>query len=270
MPSVTAYATPGEFSSPRFCRAFASGARGKYSEQPVLRPGAVALFGSPALWELLLRAREEGRTWYYGDHGYFGRRVRYGQVVPPPWYYRIARNAFQAAAPVPLGYSERQRADAILRHQGVQALPWRHGGGHVLVCPPGPVYGRLMAQAGVPIESPADWGAWAVRELARHTDRPLRIRTKDDARGGRPLEADLADCWAVVTFMSNAALEAVLAGVPAFILGPAAFKDLGHDRLEDVERPRYPDGRFEAARALAAAQWTLDEIESGVAWSSLC
>lgn len=270
MPHVTAYAAPGERTSPAFCRAFAQGAGGAYVEDRQLRPGDVALFGSPALWDLLLQARAEGRTWYYGDHGFFGRAVRYGQFQKGPWYMRVARGEFQAAAPGPLGPREQARAEAVLRRQDVQVRPWRGGGRHVLVCPPSPVYGHLMKRAGVPMDCPQDWGGWALRELERHTARPLRVRTKADAQEGRPLEADLEDCWAVVTFMSNVALEAVLAGVPAFILGPAAFRELGRNHLDQIESPLYPANRYEAARSLAAAQWTLEEIEQGTAWGALC
>lgn len=270
MSQVTAYAARGEFSSPRFCRAFAAGSGGAYTEDGRLRPGDVALFGSPALWSLFLQAKAEGRTWFYGDHGYFGRRVRYACVTPGPWYYRVSRGTFQAPASEPLGARERARAEAILRSQGVVARPWRAGGRHVLVCPPSAAYARLLAQAGVPVDRPNDWAGWALGELARHTDRPLRLRTKDDARAGRPLEVDLEDCWAVVTFMSNVALEAVLSGIPAIVVGPAAFRGLARADLADVERPFYPDNRHEAARSLAASQWTLQEIEDGDAWRALC
>jgi hypothetical protein len=261
--SVTVYAAPAEKSGPRFCHAFAQGAGGApIATDARLRPGEVALFGSPALWDLLLQARDDGRTWYYGDHAYFGR----GQ------FYRVTRNALQAGPELapPADQQARARAEAVLRHQGVQVRPWRRGGGPVLVCPPGPVYASLMRRAGYPIGTPEDWLRQVGAELAQWTDRAMRVRSKADFRGGRPLAADLADAWAVVTFTSNVAVEAALEGVPVFVLGPAAGRAFGRGRLDHIEDPFYPENRHELALSLAAQQWTLGEIAAGCAWRALC
>lgn len=256
MPRVTVYAAPMEKTSPRFCRAFAAGAQGAYSEIPQLQPGAAALFGSPRLWDLVVAARAEGRDLYYGDHGYFGRKE----------YYRVTRGDFQAGEFARAGGEER------LDRLGVQIQPSRRGGRHILVCPPSPIYAELMRRAGVPIAETADWGAWAARELARFTDRPVRTRAKDSAlKAGRSLAEDLEDCHAVVVFTSNVALEASMAGVPVFVLGPAASRVLGRRELSQIENPVYPDAdqRRAVAASLASQQWTLAEIDAGDCWRAL-
>ncbi len=254
MQTVNVYAAPGERTSPRFCAAFAAGAGCATVTDGRLRAGDVALFGSPQLWDLLLEARAAGRTWYFGDNGYFRR----GE------YYRVTRDGFQA------GREPRAGGEARFDRLDVQIKPWRRGGRHVLVCPPGAVHAQLMRRAGVEIAEPGDWGAWAARELARFTDRPVRIRTKAEwLASRRPLAEDLEDCWAVVAFMSNTALEAAMAGIPVFILGPAASSPLGLRELERVESPVYPENRREIASSLAAQQWTLDEISAGDCWRAL-
>ena len=80
------YSVPNEYTSPRFCAAFAAGCGGTVTSSHKLRPGPVALFGSAKLWPLLKQAQAAGREWLYGDHGYFGRYR----------YYRITRNALSA------------------------------------------------------------------------------------------------------------------------------------------------------------------------------
>lgn len=242
----TAYAVGGERTSPRWCRAFAAGCGGEMAADGALRPGAAALFGSPVLWPLFARVRAEGRDYFYGDHGYFGR----GR------YYRVTRNALQHDGS---GQANAVRLDAL----GVAIEPWRKGGRHVLVCPPDEAFARLMGF------SAAGWLAETQAALARHSDRPVVVRERARARGPRPLEADLADCWALVTYTSNAAVEAVLAGVPVFCEAACAAARMGLDDLARIEKPRRPRGRRQWACNLAANQWTLDEIASGRCWKEI-
>lgn len=257
------YAVPDERTSPLWCAAFAAGAQAPVVEDGSLRPGAVALWGTPRLWDLMLKAQRLGRTVYYGDKGYFGRDR----------YYRVTRNGLQALGPQPPvpGGAARRRAEAVLHANGVRAVPWRDDGRHVLVCPSGDVHAGLMRRAGYDVGDQAAWTDDVLAQLAARTDRDVRVRTKEDYRAGRPLAADLEDCWAVVAYTSNVALEAVMAGVPAFVLGPAAAAHLGRTDLTRIEDPARPtqEERWEAALSLAAQQWTLDEMACGVAWRCL-
>lgn len=259
---LTSYAVPGENTSPRFAWAFAEGVHAVEPECDVmvstddrLEAGSVAMFGSPARWDILNRAREAGRTWFYGDHGYFGR----GR------FYRITKNAFQATTLRPWT----ERGGARVRQLGVNIQPWRKGGRHVLVCPPDASYAHLMERSGVPIERPDDWGVWAREQLSIYTDRPVRVRERSAAGGMVSLAEDLQGCHALVTFMSNAAVEAAVLGVPVFVLGPAAGRAIGLSDLAHIERPDYPDTRPEFVCTLASQQWTLDEIRAGDAWRYL-
>lgn len=240
------YVAMGENSSPRVCEAFARGCGGAVAVDRTLRPGAVALFGSPKLWELLREARAEGRDWYYADHAYF-RRLE---------FYRFTRNAWQ--------HDGRGHADPeILRRLGVTIRPWRRSGGHVLVCPPDRAFAALMG-----FDAKA-WKTETLAVLARHTDRCLRLRERRAANSDVPLADDLADCWALVTYMSNAAVEAVCAGVPVFCSGPCAARRMGGADPAEIETPPMPDGREQWAANLAANQWTLDEIASGACWRAI-
>ena len=244
----TAYAVPGEHSSPRVAAAWAQGCGGAVETRDRPRPGPVALFGSPQRWRLLAQARAEGRTWYYADHGYFGR----GR------YYRITRDAFQLGVGATLwARSDPGAASARLEALGVEIAPWRETGGHVLLCPPDPAFARLFN---------FDAAAWT-----RHVSAALRavsprpIRRRDRLAQRRLLAEDLEGAWALVTYRSNAAVEALCAGVPVICTGPCAARALGGRSLAEIEDPPRPLWRRGWAEALAANQWTLEEIAAGQA-----
>lgn len=77
------------------------------------------------------------------------------------------------------------------------------------------------------------------------------------------LAADLAGAAVVVTWNSNSAVDAVLAGVPAIAMdrGSMAWDVAGHA----LAMPPMPD-RMAWAHAMAWKQWQKDEIASGECW----
>lgn len=233
------YSVTHESTNPRFAKAFAAGCSAPVVEDAKYRGGAWAGFGSPVSWPSLNAARKAGATWYYGDHAYFDRFN----------HYRITRNAFQHT-----GVGERQR------DPGVTIEPWRKDGSHVLICPPSENIAILMGF------NTDIWCADVSMRLAANTDRPVRIRPRNATA---PLVYDLADAWAMVTWTSNAAVEALVAGVPVFCTGDCAAAVMGRSDPVNIEYPIYPDNRYEWAATLAANQWTLDEMASGMAWSAL-
>jgi hypothetical protein len=239
------YAVPSERSSPKFAAAFAQGCGGSAVVDDALRPGPVALFGSPARQALLAQARAEGRDWYYGDHGVFRRFA----------YYRVTRNAMQYTGP---SSTDRARWDALR----VETQPDWIRGGTIVICPNSRLY---MSWFGI------DAGQWVidiVSRLATLTDRHIVVRWKSTA-STRPLYHDLHAAHMVVVFSSACAVEALAAGVPVCTLAPwASTARMGITDLAQIENPYYPTirERDEFLFGLANNQWTLDEIRSGVAW----
>lgn len=246
----TSYVATGEKTSPRWCKAFAAGCGGELVTDRELRPGPVAMFGSPKLWPLLEQARAEGRMWYYGDHGYFGR----GR------YYRVTKNALQyIRGPSWLDFER-------LEELGVDIAPSRKAGDHVLVCPPDEVFANLNGF------DAATWRTNVLAALREITKREIRVRERTCGEGrGAPLAEDLDGAWALVTYTSNAAVEALCAGVPVICTAPSAAWDLASRRLEDVESPRVwgVRRRRDWAARLAANQWTLAEIRNGTCWQEI-
>lgn len=209
-------------------------------------PGDVALFGSPARWELLQQAIREGRTWYYGDHGYFGR----GE------YFRVTRNAYQHTG---VGPGDMARFAKFRR----PIQPWRRYGQHIVITLQTPRYYELFGT------TQQAWLDGVRQTIQQHTKRPLVIRSKQEARV-RPIELDLRGAWALVTFSSATALDALIAGIPVFVLADfAAGYRWGTPDLHQITKPVTPDGREALMSCLAANQWTFAELERGVAWRAL-
>jgi hypothetical protein len=238
------YAPPNERRAQDIARAFAAGCGGHVRTHYV--PGPWAGFGSPGTWDGLMETRRAGHDFYYGDHAYFGRHQ----------FFRFTKNAWQHRG---TGTGSTSRLRPFYRN----TKPWHRGknaGRDIIICPQSDAYHQRM---GWNLES---WIESIQARLALATDRPLIIRSKNDKR---PLSADLMNAWCVITHASNAAVEAIMNGVPAICTGDCAASIMSGSDPLNVEYPFYPDGRMEWASVLAANQWTLAEIRNGECWKAL-
>lgn len=140
---------------------------------------------------------------------------------------------------------------------GVEIKPWRENGRHVLVLPQ-----RSIGPEGVAM--PRGWAEDVVSRLKRITDRPIRVRPHPGLnRYSVPLEPDLEDCWAAVTWGSGAGIKAIAAGIPVL----HEFErwigaDAARFGIEDIEQPWIGD-RSPMLHRLSWAQWRRSEIEAG-------
>ena len=169
-------------------------------------------------------------------------------------YYRVTRNAMQHDG---TGNASSERWNRL----GLNIAPWQKGGRHILVCPPSQKFGELLGF------NAAAWLQTTLNTLKRHTDREIRVRAKKG--NATPLDADLKDCHALVAHSSNAAVLALLAGVPVFCTAPCAAYRMGGADMSKIEMPVYPDDREQWAWNLADHQWTLEEMRHGLCWRML-
>lgn len=213
--------------------------------------GSVALYGFlRGGLEALTAARAAGKAWVYGDRGYFNA----SRGSDYSGYFRFTRNAWQHDG-------RGEYSPAKWQQLGLPIWPWRKGR-HILVCPPGDIFTQ-----GVGGFAAQDWLRSTLAALQANTDRPVRVRLKPEPGVGSPLQADLNGCHALVTYMSNTAVEAVLAGVPVYCDERSAACVMGKSlaQLNEIECPAYPQDRARWAAALAANQWTLAEVAAGLA-----
>lgn len=189
-------------------------------------------------------AMHRADTFLYVDHGYFQRSSHKGDILNPAMafngYYRLVRDdVWHDCTP---DDSSWDRFNAL----GLEVKDWRKSGGHIVFVPPSSYMENHLGLHG--------WTEYALAKLDECTDRPIITHTKASET---PLQEALNDAWCLVTYHSNAAVDAILAGIPAIMVG----RGLG--KLTDVEDP--PQTREFFAK-LANSQFTLPEIEEGVPW----
>jgi hypothetical protein len=210
-----------------------------------LEPDALHLIGGlqHGSLELLQAARAARAPYVFFDRAYFGGG-------PGSEWLRVVPGAYQ-----------KHWVDRWPARFPVALEPWRTAGGHILLVPP--ANDAIKALFGL-----KDWQDQTLARLRACTDRPVMVSVKPDPR---PLAERLRDCWCVVTWTSNVAVEAICAGVPA-IVGPESAAAPVAGRLDDLEnainQPPRPE-REQWAASLTWGQFTLDEIRNGEARDSI-
>jgi hypothetical protein len=205
-------------------------------------------FGSLALMQQLLGS---GRDYVFWDRAYFGGGTHTDRL-------RITVNGYQQTQVQP--GRDLQRFKSL----GGELQPWRAAGQHIMVVPPSAAIGALF---GFNVDQ---WELHTLCELSRHTDRPVMLSRKGDPR---PLAERFKGCHAVVTYSSNVAVEAICAGVPAFVSGVSAASRVGSS-IKDLNRIETPHRATDAQRSawaasLAWGQFSTTEIRRGFARAAL-
>jgi hypothetical protein len=202
------------------------------------------------------RFERAGGTVIVAENGYIGADATGRQ------YYALAVHGHNGSGRWPQGDGE--RFDRL----GLDLKPWRTGGEHILICP-----NRFIAPRWFMM--PRDWVETITRMLARITKRPVRVRPHPGHWKRLPqhpdvsLARDLENAWAMVIWSTSAGVRALAAGIPVICCAPWWIcKGAAGDDLAQIEAPAMPD-RLPAFRRLAHAQWTIDEIASGLPFIAL-
>ena len=158
---------------------------------------------------------------------------------------------------------------------GVNLEPWQHNPeGHVIVC------GQVPTDASVQHININEWCAEMINAItvtyfmdAIYRPHPLAYDRVPKLEGAfnshRPFETDLKNARAVMTFNSNAAVEAAIAGIPVFAFDTGSMAmPIANQRLSLIRQPQTPV-REQWASDLAYAQWTRNEMEEGNPWLHL-
>jgi len=164
---------------------------------------------------------------------------------------------------------------------GLSISPYRTTGDHVVLI------GQTPNDASLRGLNMTTWIGETAETIRKHTDRPIHVRLHPGmgwreaeqiamivtrvpgtfvSPRDRSLHEDLAGAWASISLSSGAAVESMIAGIPAITLSAdsLAYSVTSHD-LSDIEDPPLT-AREQWLYDLAYAQWTEKEYQDGTAW----
>ena len=209
-------------------------------------------------------AVEHGRDYYFVETGYLGNYRCENNQTGRKIYHRIEKNSMQQSRIMDVP-DDRWRDlcafNPTLTYQG-----WKKPGGKILLImstdKPFTYYGTTKDE----------WVNSTIATLKKHSDREIVIREKA-GRGERTndtiYDALDQDIYAVVTYNSIAAVEAIQYGIPAFCTAPTAASAVTTADFTQIENPPKlsEDIIYKWLSSVAYGQFSLNEILTGKAWS---
>ena len=137
---------------------------------------------------------------------------------------------------------------------------WRHSGEKILVIEPGPFSAKTF---NVDI---AQWKNSVEVELRKYTDKPIVFREKYNKKVRTNLYKHLCDedYYCVININSNAAVEAIWAGIPVITLGTHITNSVSKNQLSDINNLYRPHLSTWLCM-LSYCQFTYEELINGTA-----
>jgi len=209
--------------------------------------------------------RARGRSFVYIDLGWWNRKP---EGRPLEGFHKVCVNGRE-----PDALMARHWPSDRFAHFGIVPAPWRRWGRDVVLAG---MSGKSARTRGY---GPQQWEIAAINELRRYTDRPIIYRPKPSWLEAKPIPGTifsppsqsimeaLENAWALVTLHSNAAVDALLAGVP-ISASEGVCKNLSTP-LSEIESPRYPTGRDQLMCDIAYQQFNVPEMRAGIVWKHL-
>lgn len=190
-----------------------------------------------------------GGTVLVCENGYIGKDPHGRQ------YYAISARGHNGSGFWPIGNEDRW---SLL---GIPLQPWvSRPEGYALICGQRGIGSKEMA-------SPPYWHVHADRYVKAFMPTKVRLHP-----GNQPpkttLEDDLAGARLCVIWSSASGVRALTLGIPVVYDAPHWICSNGAMRMRDLANPKlnvvgHDDSREIAMRAMAHAQWSIEEIESG-------
>jgi hypothetical protein len=179
-------------------------------------------------------------------------------------WHRVVKNDLQHGEIIPRPGDRFERLHIPIRK-------WKKDGSKILIAKPDE---KPCIFYGIDLD---EWVNDTIETIKKYTDRPIEVRERAKERIARVEHNTLKDAldrdvFALVTFNSVAATEAVLHGIPSFTLAPSnAASPVCLQDLSKIETPYYPDKDkvYAWASHLAYGQYHIDELKNGDAWRLL-
>lgn len=207
--------------------------------------------------------KSQNRDFYYMDTGYLGNINSTKKD-----YHRIVKNNVQHTK---VNYDmPSYRFENLLKyHPYIKFNGWKKGGKSILVV--------------VPSDKPCKfynidkqtWIEQTVSLIKKYTDRQIIIREKQprNKRATNNLYKQIVqdDVYAIVTYNSIAAIEAICFGIPAFTGQDTAANEMCSKDFSKIESPFYPNRQKveKWQHWLAFCQYSIRELQTGKAMKTL-
>ncbi len=215
-------------------------------------------------------AKKHNIDFYFIDHAYIYHKKHsiFRTVVNPNFFIRMVKNGFNLTT-----IADTDEKKLLKMKQSYPAgdeltvRPWKTDGKHILVFPPSVWLGRMLDVDTEKLLNDT------IEILKKHTDRPIVIRRKKPGGTYNPisLEKQIDDSWAVVSWQTSSAVKAINRGVPSFLMksGHSAAQPVSSIDLTKIEKPYYPDNRYEWLCSLCNNQWNRKHIVDGTSIKEL-
>jgi hypothetical protein len=228
-----------------------------------------------AIYKAYCDYKREGKRCVYVDLGYFRQRAALGRYGD---YHR-----FTVSGPDigyrrhPTAYFQRVKHPADRISQFQIRLDRCKPGKHILLCG---MSQKCAEFEGFKFEQ---WERDAVSKIKQVTDRPIHYRPKPNkynqyspipgtvfAPPVQGIGQALRGAWATVSHHSNAGIDGICQGIPAFC-AEGVCSPVGNLELSRMEDPHLPtdDERRQWLADVAYTQWNRAEMDSGAYWKHL-
>lgn len=213
-----------------------------------------------------------GKHFVYIDKGYLS-----GAKGPRSKYCRVSVDSFQ-----PLEYFQAfPRPDDRFKALQINLKPTPHGK-NIIIAGGSLKYAQWHSFNGrYGMDPMTTWAFDVINYVAEKSTHPIVYRPKPSWQDAQPLpgarfsrapitiDDELANAYCLISYGSNAAVDAVIAGVPVVITGDGIVKPLSRNTLKYINDLYYPTDaeRYQFLCDVAYQQWNLDELRSGLAWS---
>lgn len=210
--------------------------------------------------KIMKQCWQDHRPFYYVDTGYFGNEATPQNPNGWKYWHRIVKNDLQH-------HDILARPSDRWNKLNKKLIPWKTDGKKILIAKPDEKPCKFY---NIDLEQ---WTYDTVETIKKYTNRPIEIRDRAAKRIDRTVGDTLKqaldnDVFALVTFNSVAATEAVMYGIPTFTLAQCnAAAPVASQDLSQIENPYYPDEekRLAWVHHLAYGQFHNNELIDGTA-----
>ena len=229
-----------------------------YKQLETIDTSIPVLFRGMAQRKLVRLAEQQNRDYFYIDTGYIGNLNKRKN------WHRVVKNGMQHSQ---INYNlPGDRFEYLTKQFGyLKFNKWHKSGNKILVVTPSEKPCKFY---GIDRDS---WVKETLDTLKKHTDKTIIIRDKslrrDRVGQGSIYQQFVTDkIFAVVTYNSIAATEAIGFGIPAFTTAPNAADAFCLKDLTKIETPYYaePEKITKWQHWLAYCQYSSNELSKGV------